>query len=93
VTFFIAPVAYFRSVEMSGLILPSMMMATIPVFTLALFVAIYGHIPDLLAILGVPLAVLGAVLAAQGPHPPWTPTYEAKPGDDGLTTSVGSQSR
>ena len=52
-------------------------MASIPVFTLFVSAAIFHTIPPLLGLAGVPLAVVGAVLALQGAHPPWSRRYGA----------------
>ncbi|MCI4321271.1 MAG: DMT family transporter [Thermoplasmata archaeon] len=76
-SFFIAPAMYFRAIEEAGLVLPAVLMASIPVFTLLLSVALFGQIPPWLGIVGVPLAVLGAIVALQGSHPPWTRQYAA----------------
>lgn len=78
VTFFVAPLLYFIAVERAGLILTALLMAPIPVFTLALAVGVLGILPTLLGALGVPVALLGAIFAIQGNHPPWKPEY--KPG-------------
>jgi drug/metabolite transporter (DMT)-like permease len=75
VTFLIAPLLYFESVQRGGLILASMMMATVPVFTLLIDTLFREKFPPWLALLGVPLAFAGALLAIQGPHAPWTPEY------------------
>lgn len=75
ITFFVAPLFYFLAVQRAGLILTALMMASIPVFTLALSVSILGILPSLLGALGVPVALIGAVFAIQGNHPPWTPDY------------------
>ncbi|MFZ0700110.1 MAG: DMT family transporter [Thermoplasmata archaeon] len=75
ITFFVAPLCYFLAVEKAGLILTALLMASIPVFTLALSVGVLGIVPTLLGALGVPVALLGAIFAIQGNHPPWTPDY------------------
>ena len=72
VVFFLAPVAYFRGIEEAGLLLPAMLMAAIPAFTLALSVLFLGISPPYLAILGIPVAGVGAIFAMQGEHPPWS---------------------
>ena len=76
-SFFLAPVLYFDAIARVGLMLPALLMATIPVFTLALSLAVLAQVPPLLSVLGIPLAVLGAALASQGEHLPWTPEYGA----------------
>jgi drug/metabolite transporter (DMT)-like permease len=75
VTFLFAPILYFDAVRRGGLILASMMMATIPVFTLLIDTLFRARFPQWLALLGVPMAFAGAILAIQGPHAPWTPEY------------------
>jgi drug/metabolite transporter (DMT)-like permease len=78
-SFFLAPLLYFRAIELAGLLLPALLMATIPVFTLLLSLGLLGVIPPWLAILGVPIAVLGAIFALQGSHTPWAPEYANAP--------------
>ena len=63
VSFFVAPVLYFRSLERAGLVFPPMLMTAIPVFTLFLSAAVLGIPPALLGLLGVPVAVVGGVVA------------------------------
>jgi len=75
-TFFLAPLLYFLAIERAGLILTALLMASIPVFTLALAVGVLGIVPSLLGALGVPVALIGAMFAIQGNHPPWTPEYD-----------------
>jgi drug/metabolite transporter (DMT)-like permease len=74
-SFFVAPALYFRAIEEAGIVLPAVLMSSIPVFTVLLSAVLFREIPPLLAILGIPLAVAGAVVALQGAHPPWTRTY------------------
>jgi drug/metabolite transporter (DMT)-like permease len=74
-SFFVAPALYFRAIEEAGIVLPAVLMSSIPVFTLFLAAALFHQVPPLLALLGIPLAVVGAVAALQGAHPPWTRTY------------------
>lgn len=83
VTFFLAPLLYFLAVERAGLILTALLMASIPAFTLALAVGVLGIVPTLLGALGVPVALLGAIFAIQGNHPPWKPDYT---GGDGANS-------
>lgn len=78
-SFFVAPVLYFEAIERAGLMLPALLMATIPVFTLGLAVVLLGTIPPPLALVGIPTAVLGAVLSLRGKHAPWTPQYGSAP--------------
>jgi drug/metabolite transporter (DMT)-like permease len=74
-SFFLAPVLYFRAIELGGLVLAALLMASIPVFTLGLAVTFLGASLTLAASVGVPIAVVGGLLAIQGEHPPWTPRY------------------
>jgi drug/metabolite transporter (DMT)-like permease len=76
-SFFIAPAMYFRAIEETGIVLPAVLMASIPVFTLGLAAALFHQTPPLIALLGIPLAVVGAVVALQGAHPPWSRRYGA----------------
>lgn len=79
-TFFIAPAMYFRAIEEAGLVLPAVLMSSIPVFTLLLAATLFRQIPPVLALAGIPIAVVGSVLALQGAHPPWSRQYGDGPG-------------
>ncbi|MGI0131704.1 MAG: DMT family transporter [Thermoplasmata archaeon] len=74
-SFFFAPLLYFAGIERVGLMLPALLMATIPIFTLLLSWLVLRELPPWIAILGVPVAVLGAALASRGEHRPWSPEY------------------
>ncbi len=74
-SFFLGPYLYFQAIETSGLVLPALLMTGIPIFTLALEVAIFHSAPPLLALLGIPVAIAGSVVALRGPHAPWTASY------------------
>ncbi len=65
-SFFLAPVLYFEAIERAGLILPPMLMTGIPVFTLVLSAAFLGLLPTAVALLGIPIAVVGGTLALAG---------------------------
>jgi drug/metabolite transporter (DMT)-like permease len=69
-SFFVAPLLYFRSIERAGLVFPPMLMTGIPVFTLLLSAAVLGLAPTTLALLGVPIAAVGGIVAvaAGGRH-------------------------
>jgi len=82
-SFFLGPYLYFRAIEWAGLLLPALLMATIPVFTLFLALAAFHTAPVLLGLLGIPVAVLGAALALRGSHPGWTPRYAAEGSSSG----------
>jgi drug/metabolite transporter (DMT)-like permease len=77
-SFFVAPYLYFRAIETAGMVLPAVLMATIPVFTLLLSALLLSNIPPIIGLLGIPVAVFGAVLALQGDHAPWTTSYGAQ---------------
>jgi drug/metabolite transporter (DMT)-like permease len=62
-SFFVAPLLYFRSIERAGLVFPPMLMTGIPVFTLLLSAALLGIAPAFLALLGVPVAAAGGIVA------------------------------
>ena len=79
-SFFLGPYLYFRAIEAAGIVLPALLMTAIPVFTLGLEVAIDRTAPPLLGLLGIPLAIVGSILAVQGPHAPWTSQYSPTDG-------------
>jgi len=62
-SFFVAPVLYFVAIEKVGLVIPPMLMTGIPVFTLLLSAVFLALPPPLIALLGVPIAVVGGVLS------------------------------
>ncbi len=62
-SFFLAPLVYFRAIDRVGLVLPPMLMTAIPVFTLLLSAGVLGLGLPLLAVLGVPVAAAGGILA------------------------------
>ncbi len=62
-SFFLSPVLYFRAIDRIGLVLPPMLLTAIPVFTLLLSALVLGLALPLLAILGVPVAAVGGILA------------------------------
>jgi drug/metabolite transporter (DMT)-like permease len=65
-SFCVAPALYFAAIARAGIILPALLMAGIPIFTLGIATALSGHLPPLLALLGVPVAIIGALLAIEG---------------------------
>ncbi len=73
-SFFLAPYLYFRAIALAGLVLPAMLMTGIPIFTLFLDLVVFGSVPPLLGLIGVPVALAGSLLALRGPHPPWAPS-------------------
>jgi drug/metabolite transporter (DMT)-like permease len=65
-SFFLADVLYFAAVDRAGLILPTVLMAGVPVFTLALSWALLRQTPPPIGLAGIPIAVGGAILALRG---------------------------
>jgi len=65
-SFFIAPALYFLAIEDVGLVIPPMLMTGIPVFTLLLSAGVLGIALPLIGVLGIPVAVVGAILALRG---------------------------
>ena len=70
-SFFAGYLLYLRAIERAGLVFPPMLMTGIPVFTLLLSAVFLGLAPATLALLGVPVAAVGGILAlAGGPATP-----------------------
>ena len=74
-SFFVAPALYFLALSDVGLVIPPMLMTAIPVFTLLLSAGVLGIRLPIIGILGIPVAVLGGVLALRAesttePEPP-----------------------
>jgi drug/metabolite transporter (DMT)-like permease len=65
-SFFLAPALYFLALDKVGLVIPPMLMTAIPVFTLLLSAGILGIALPLVGVLGIPVAVVGGVLALRG---------------------------
>ena len=65
-SFFLAPVVYFLAIEEVGFVIPPMLMTAIPVFTLLLSASVLHIALPVIGILGIPVAVAGAVLALRG---------------------------
>lgn len=65
-SFFLAPALYFRALDEVGLVIPPMLMTAIPVFTLLLSAEVLHIALPLIGVLGIPVAVVGAVLALRG---------------------------
>ncbi len=65
-SFFLAPWLYFRAISDVGMVIPPMLMTGIPVFTLVLSATVLHLAVPLVAALGVPIAVVGAVLTLRG---------------------------
>lgn len=65
-SFTLAPLLYFRAIQDVGMVIPPMLMTGIPVFTLLLSATVLHLGLPLVAALGVPIAVGGAVLTLRG---------------------------
>jgi len=65
-SFFLAPALYFRALSEVGLVIPPMLMTAIPVFTLLLSAGVLGIALPLIGVLGIPVAVVGGILALRG---------------------------
>ncbi len=62
VSFFAAQLCYFAAIARVGMVVPPMLMSGIPVFTLLLSAAFLGVQPTVIALLGIPLAILGGLI-------------------------------
>jgi drug/metabolite transporter (DMT)-like permease len=71
-SFFVGPALYFRAIGRVGLGIPPLLMTGIPVFTLLLSALLLGLGAPLLGLLGIPIAIVGALLAlrSEGPGRP-----------------------
>lgn len=80
-SFFLAPALYFLALQEVGLVIPPMLMTAIPVFTLLLSSTILGIALPLLGVLGIPVAVVGGILALRGESPvePAAPAETSNP--------------
>ena len=65
-SFFIAPALYFESIRRAGFVVPPMMMTGIPVFAALLGWGVLGIAIPILGIIGIPVAVGGALVALRG---------------------------
>jgi drug/metabolite transporter (DMT)-like permease len=65
-SFFFAPALYFESIRRAGYVVPPMMMTGIPVFAAILGWLILGIAIPIIGVLGIPIAVVGALLALRG---------------------------
>jgi len=66
-SFGLAPYLYFRAIERAGIVLPAVLMTGIPLFTLLVGALLFQSVPPPVSLLGVPVAVVGAVLALRAP--------------------------
>lgn len=85
-SFFVAPALYFRAVARSGIVLPGLFQVLIPVFALTLSILLLHYLPAPLGLLGIPIAVVGGLLAYQGAQAPAPPTSR----DEALLTEGGT---
>ncbi len=69
-SFFLAPAIYFRAIRRAGLIIPPMLMTGIPVFTLLLGALVLHIGLPLLGVLGIPIAIVGALFTLRGESEP-----------------------
>ncbi len=86
-SFFAAEVLYFHAIAQVGLILPPMLMTAIPVFTLVLSAGFLGISPPLVALLGIPIAVGGALVVLRAEAVDAPPTASRPPGSGEVTGS------
>ncbi len=80
-SFFLAEVLYFDAIRRVGLVLPPMLMTGIPVFTLLLSALVLHLSLPVVAVLGIPVAVVGALftLRATGAEEPVGTADPAEP--------------
>jgi drug/metabolite transporter (DMT)-like permease len=62
-SFFWAPAAYFWAASRATIVIPAVLQALIPIFTLLFVAILFGHPPSMDQMIGVPLAVAGGGLA------------------------------
>ncbi|MGC2205060.1 MAG: DMT family transporter [Thermoplasmata archaeon] len=65
-SFFLAPLLYFEAIRETGLVVPPMLMTGIPVFAALLSWGVLGIALPLIGLLGIPIAVVGALVALRG---------------------------
>lgn len=66
-SFFLAPWAFFWAAEKLSIVIPAVLQAAIPLFTLILVVLALHYSAPLLAIIGIPVAMVGSYLAVTEP--------------------------
>ena len=72
-SFFLAPVLFFAAIRRAGLVLPPMLLTGIPVFTLLLSAVVLHLSLPAVAVLGIPVAVVGGLLAIRAVSAPAVP--------------------
>jgi drug/metabolite transporter (DMT)-like permease len=78
-SFFIAPALYFDAIRRAGYVVPPMLMTGIPVFAGILGWVVLGIAIPPIGIIGIPIAVVGALVALRGE----TETPEPRPSASG----------
>lgn len=68
-SFFVAPLLYFRAIRRVGLGIPPLLMTGIPVFTLLLSALFLRLSVPVLGLIGIPVAIAGAVMALASERP------------------------
>lgn len=68
-SFFLAPVLYFAALGRVGLVIPPMLMTGVPVFTLLLSGIVLHLSLPLLALFGIPVVIVGALLTLRAERP------------------------
>ena len=92
-SFFIAPALYFESLRRVGLVVPPMMMTGIPVFAAILSWGLLGIAIPLIGIVGIPIAVVGALIALRGETqgaPPGAPVPSGPQSPSSIRPGSGS---
>jgi hypothetical protein len=79
-SFTLAPILYFRAISDVGMVIPPMLMTGIPVFTLLLSATVLHLGLPIVAALGVPIAVGGALLTLRGEARVEAPPRPVAPG-------------
>ena len=69
-SFFLAPALYFDAIRRAGYVVPPMLMTGIPVFAGILGWLVLGIAIPIIGIVGIPVAVVGALLALRGETEP-----------------------
>ncbi len=82
-SFFLAPLLYFRAIGEAGIVIPPMMMTGIPVFTLLLSAFVLDLGLPLLAVLGIPVCVVGALITLRGESAPLVEGRDPRGGGPG----------
>ena len=65
-SFYVGPTLYFGAIRREGILVPSMLMTGIPLFTLAFAAGLFAERTPAWALVGIPIAVAGAVVLLRG---------------------------